>query len=182
METPRPTSAYELTQTAFESLMKNVCPAATPYPTQNSESNHVSDNEILREFAGNYSYGTGFWVYYLILNCDQSFYEVIYTDTGGQFITQGNVEIRSGELFFTASNNSDTKIIIYIPVRWGQRKYLLEKEYDIQRFCEATTAQEGYQEPRNEEIFLGLVYLRIGDEKLSVTALPVSPNGKELCN
>jgi hypothetical protein len=183
METPRPTSAYELTQTAFESLMKNICPTTTPYPTQNGELNNISDNKILREFAGNYSKGNGFDGHVLNLNCDGSYHEVFYTDTGSEFFTQGNLEIHNGELLFKPSNKNDINTTIYLPVRWGQRKYLLAKEYDIETFCKATTTQDGYyQEPRNEESFIGLIYLRISDIKLDVTGSPALPNGKKICN
>jgi hypothetical protein len=179
--TPYPTSAYELTQTAFESLMKNVCPTATPYPVENNEFNSISSNEILREFAGNYSHGNGFWIYVLNLNCDGSFYKTTLTDTGGQFVTQGNLEVQNEELLFKSAGNNSSNTFIYIPIRWGQRKYLLEKDDGIERFCEALTTQETYKEPRNEEAFWGLFYLRIGDTKLDATGSPSMLNGREIC-
>lgn len=163
--------------------MDNVCPTATPYPPQNGEANNISDAGILREFAGNYYRGTGFWVYYLIVNCDGTFHKVTYTDTGGQFITQGSLEVQNGEFVFQSLSDNKIHTFVYIPVRWGQRKYLLEEDYDdIETFCKAiATEDDYYQEPRNEESFIALVYLRIGDEKIEVTGLPVLPNGEEIC-
>ena len=176
-ETPHPTSIRQSTFSAFENLLKNVCPTTTPNPAQDTITIKISDNEILREFAGKYSKSSGFWVFDLVLNCDGSFYEITLTDTGDVFIDQGNVEVQESKIIFKITNRSEHQAIIMIPLRWGQRKYLI---YNRDSFCEAMISDYG-KEPRNEESIIGLFYLRIGDNKIDVTGLPVLPNGEEIC-
>lgn len=179
-ETPYPTSIRQATISAFENLLKNVCPTTTPNPAQGTNTSSFSDNEALREFAGKYSKSSGFWIFDLVLNCDGTFYEITLTDIGSVFIDQGNVEVQDGKLLFKLTNRGEPLTIEYIPLRWGQRKYLIYADTGVESFCEAMASDYG-KEPRNEESIIGLFYLRIGDEKLNVEGLPIFPNSKEIC-
>lgn len=177
-ETPRPTSIRQPTISAFENLLMNVCPTTTPNPTQNTTS--ISDNDILREFAGGYSKSTGFWIYDLVLNCDGTFYEIIFTDTGDIFVYQGIAEVRDNLLLLNVTNLNKPLTFELIPLRWGQRRYLIYNDIEVESFCESLISDYG-KEPRDKESIIGLFYLRIGDKKIEVEGFPILPNGKEIC-
>lgn len=159
------------TKTAFEGDAKKVCSTATPEP-QNQVSLVLSDSQITREFAGVYIYSTKYWIYSLVLNCDGTMIKSVETDTGGYFVDERKTIIRDGQILLESST------IVYIPVRWGQRKYLIEEDR-VTKFCEATQSTGFLKEPREGNV--GFFYLRKGDFAIIATGIPILPSGEKLC-
>lgn len=176
--TPLPTWYEEPTISAFQTLMASVCPTTTP-PADKGTATVLVDADILRQFAGTYVASTGLWGFRLIVDCDGTFHEGISTDTGNFFGQNGEVVVRNKEIILNGANAFGKMYVAYLPVRWGERKYLIELDR-IADFCKATQSTGRYREPRGDPSY-GLYYLRDGDEKIEVTGFPISPSGKKLC-
>jgi hypothetical protein len=178
--TPYPTSIEEPTIIAFATLMANVCPTTTPSAEQIDAVGNLADADIQREFAGRYFIGTGFWSFVLIINCDGTFYQQTITDFGPRIFQAGKVTVQNEHMILNGVNE-DNQLFdgSYIPVRWAQRKYLIEADR-LKVFCEAVQSTEVYKEPRDEDSF-GLFYLRDGDENLKAIGNPLLPSGDKVC-
>lgn len=179
--TPVPTSLEVATMVAFATLIVNVCPSTTPPPNQSEAPIPLSDTAIQREFTGSYSYGDGFGGEVLVIDCGNIFYLQRSTDVGRFPLEEGIVEVKNGEVILEGNDQSViASSIVYIPVRWGLRRYLVEEDR-IDAFCEKIVSTGFYKEPRGDDDF-GIFLLRLHDDELDADGFPVLPSGEKICD
>ncbi len=165
---------------AFETLMVNICPTTTPFLNESNKIPALTDSLIQREFTGTYAYGDGFGGAVLVIDCNNKFYLQESTDVGRFPLQEGFVKVENGRIILEGKN-WDGKLfsLVYIPVRWGLRKYLID-EKSIDYFCEKTISTGFYKEPRGDDDF-GVFFLRLHDDELEASDFPVFPSGFKVC-
>ena len=130
---------------------------------------------IKREFTGEYLYSDGFWSLRIGLHADQTFHMRLVRDFGGPYEDDGYYIIEEGSIKLIGSPGNDyVNKFDLIPIKWGQRKYLLPTFF-INSFCKST----GYSEPRKTA--QGLAYLHIDDWKLPAEGEPRFMDGRKAC-
>ena len=86
----------------------------------------------------------------------------------GSFVNdRGDTEVKDGWLVLSSGKNGRTRLL---PVRWGERLYLVE-ERELLDFCAKAGSGE---EPRDSAG--GMFFLRDGDWNVRVTGLPELPS------
>jgi len=138
------------------------------------------DNEITRlrnhPWAGQYYQGSGLSGVTLTLAPDNGFTVRLTGDVGLMDQNHGTVEWDGNRLKFSLAfaveegNRSQVHATEYVPIRWGERVYLIPPDRII-GFCDA--ANSG-REPRNNMV-PSLFFLRRGDEKKAATGKPELP-------
>ena len=178
--TPSPLPPEMATSTAFEVVKANVCPTTTPNPSAEN-MNTLSDSQILREFAGIYSFNAGLYGMTLVLNCDGTFVFAASTDSPPVGYRAGTTLVHAGQIQFKYETNTSTSFNwALIPVRWGQRKYLIWTD-KVMDFCQDIKSKDSYfYEPRDKEAS-GNYLLRNGDEKMEAAGFPLLPSGERIC-
>jgi len=170
----------EATKTIFDATIANVCPTTTPAVADKGNTTVLADTLILREFAGLYVDNTGTMGTKLIVNCDDTFGIATWYDTGDILYDAGTVSVQNSQLEFKSYRVDYPRFYAtFIPVRWGQRKYLVDPDL-VDLFCKTTRSTEVYGEPRGENDF-GLTLLRVGDGNLVVSEFPILPSGEKVC-
>lgn len=176
---PFPTHPVQPTYDAYQTSIANVCPTLLSSSGNSKGDDSLSDSQVLREFAGHYGMSTGFQALSLILNCDGSFVGSSFADVGGGAFHNGGWRVENSMIYLRFDPTSEdiwfvSKILI--PVRWGQRKYLIE-DYQTDFFCEQIRSRK---EPRKDSR-IGYFLLRAGDEKIEATGFPIYPSGEKVC-
>jgi hypothetical protein len=149
--------------------------AAFFWPQYISSFNKLPPDQALDEFAGEYRQGV-FWVYALSIERDMNFSLVVQTDLGSVYQYTGIVSIAGNSLHLSPSTEPFFEQYEYLPIRFDDRRYLIEANR-IAEFCEAV--KDG-QEPPVEHSFV-LYYLRKGDEVKPVNAEPIRLDGRKAC-
>ena len=181
---PTPTlsrvSSHNATVSAFETLLAGTCPTGTAIPEETGGATAWSDAALLGEFAGDYSHSTGFWNYYLVVGCDNTFHELIITDTLQYMSFEGSIAVLNRQIVLIGKRDDGiSHTAVFVPVRWGARKYLIESDR-LTDFCADIKSTSRFKEPRAEN-GIGFFYLRVGDNKIEVTGGPTSLAGNEIC-
>ncbi|MFL6259105.1 MAG: hypothetical protein ACJ76Y_05280 [Thermoanaerobaculia bacterium] len=128
----------------------------------------------LAEVAGSYYRGDGLGVNQSLMIEPGGSYGFSWRGCLGTYASStGQATLRDGELVLTASSrNKESRKAAeesYLPVRWGGRLYLIEKEAMMGFINEVNLGTE----PRNDAY--GLVYLRQEDWKVAVSDPPDLP-------
>ncbi len=147
----------------------------------------MSSSDLLQEFSGNYYRGDGLGVScnFEIMS-DGTFKIKWVADGGGRADYSGKISVQNMKFVLEPIQNVRTPDICfnktYIPIYWGDRKYLLPNDDDkmseiiISYFCESV--KKGW-EPRKE--IHGGAYLRKTDITINVTGYPTQFNGHLAC-
>ena len=146
----------------------------------------VSSSDLIQEFSGSYYMGDGF------LNCSfeimpDSTFKIQWTsDMGYEVDFSGKVSVQDKKIVLEPAQTLAERVLCFhrtfIPVRWGDRKYLLPDDNDdisnyiVSVFCERV---EDGREPRDDKF--GFSYLRIADITIQVEGNPVRLDGRLLC-
>ncbi len=138
--------------------------------------NRTNINQLIRdEFTGEYLYSDGFWSLRIDLHADQTFHMRLVRDFGGPYEDDGYYIIEEGSIKLIGSPGNDyVNKFDLIPIKWGQRKYLLPTFF-INSFCKST----GHSEPRKTA--QGLAYLHVDDWKLPAEGEPRFMDGRKAC-
>lgn len=139
------------------------------------------NEKIKKEIPGQYfrSFGT-FADYTLTIHPNLSYSVVITAGNQSPFEQDGNFFVENGRIRFPslindmAYENNFSGIAYLIPIRWGERTYLIEDKHLI-GFCEKGFGSEPRENPR------GLYYLRQDDWNLPVEGEPVFMDGRKVC-
>jgi hypothetical protein len=139
---------------------------------ESKKSAVLSDDEILSAFTGEYFMNLLLGGSWLSLGPDKSFTKTVYLDVGPSYFDEdGEFTIEQGRIRLTSKGLKEVGYLI--PIRWGQRKYLVEIER-IASFCEL--AENGPQFGE-WQIFL----IQKGQENLPVEDFPILPDGELVC-
>ena len=146
----------------------------------------ISSSDLIQEFSGRYYMGDG------LLNCnfeimpDSTFKIQVTTDMSYETDFSGTVSVQDKKIVLEPVQTVAARVICFhrtfIPVRWGDRKYLLPDDNDgisnyiVSAFCERV---ENGSEPRNDRF--GFSYLRIADITIQVEGNPVGLDRRLLC-
>ena len=152
----------------------------------NSQST-MSSSDLIQEFSGSYYRGDGLGV-----NCnlefmpDSTFTIRWVADGGGRADYSGTISVQNMKFVLEPDQNVSMPDIClnktYIPIFWGDRKYLLPNDDDgmtniiVSYFCKSV--KEGW-EPRTN--IHGGAYLRKTDIDIHVTGSPTQFNGQLAC-
>jgi len=129
----------------------------------------------LAEIAGDYYLGNGLGVNCSLVVKPEGRFSFIWRGCLGVYgMNQGGAKVVKGHLILTPEQPNKEEgfgctVTDFIPVRWGERLYLVPKDYG-NGFC--SDVNRG-REPRSGS--LGNFYLREGDWKKKVTGLPDVP-------
>ncbi len=115
------------------------------------------------------------WGWDLSIKPDQTFFLRISTDLGFQFEYTGKVAIEGNHLRLITSDPHFDEPTDYLPIRWGDRRYIIPANAAIE-FCD--DIREGW-EPRDDMI--GHYYLSEGDLEKPTRWSPILLDGHSLC-
>ncbi|MFN8398468.1 MAG: hypothetical protein U0X74_00525 [Anaerolineales bacterium] len=138
----------------------------------------ISDDDIFKEFTGEYPLadGLGLITTDLSIKSDKTFHFEVFTDSGGHGEQNGSTEMNNGKIQLLVSSERLPLVpSVLIPVKWGEREYLIDGE-KIEDFC--LSVKNG-NEPRTK--VYGNFHLKDGDWEVSVTGQPTSPDGQAIC-
>jgi len=156
-------------------LVVSLLSTACLVPAESVSQPEDRDNRSLAAIAGNYYYGDG-----LGMNCyldvkPEGRFSFLWRGCLGVYgKNEGGAKIVNDHLILTPEQPNDSigcggTPTDFVPVRWGDRLYLVPREAG-QRFC--NEVNEGL-EPRSN--VHGRFHLRKGDSKKKVTGLPIVP-------
>jgi hypothetical protein len=144
-------------------------------------------SELVVEFAGRYYMGDG-----LGMNCsfaiepDLSFHISWSNDTGHKVNYNGSISFANGQFILTPIAEVASPAFCYnrtfIPINWGERKYLLPNDGDeVSNYITSTFCKrvKNGDEPRVN--IYGFSYLRTTDITSRVTGFPRRPDGRLQC-
>ncbi|MFZ5877840.1 MAG: hypothetical protein ACOY0R_00570 [Chloroflexota bacterium] len=134
------------------------------------------DRLVRNEFTGEYvrSIG-GLWRFQLNLHDDLTFYAKITPDSTGPMEITGQYMIEHGKIQLSASrDNIFTDQYKLVPIRWGERKYLIEEPL-IPSFC------KGIRFAKSRKNATGIAYLHPGDWNLPAEGEPRFMDGRKAC-
>lgn len=132
---------------------------------------------VIRDFAGDYLLHTGFWSHRISVRRDNTFSVFIDPDFGGPISYEGKVVLDKEKIHLTTSTLRLFTQFPFVPIKWGERRYLVETER-MESFCIATM-KRGVGEPRMKP--MGFYYLRDGDWHKPATGVPVNIFGQRVC-
>jgi hypothetical protein len=127
---------------------------------------------IKREFTGEYI-RRGDWVFKINLRANQTFHMEIFSDFGDPipYEDEGSFTIRDGKIILAGSpENSYANKFGFIPIKWGERKYLFEDAL-IFSFCD----------PIELRINSSGTYIHQDDWKLPAEGEPRFMDGRKAC-
>jgi hypothetical protein len=137
--------------------------------------NNLPTEKALQEFSGEY-YMASFWSWHLSIKSDKTFSLEIFTDTGSHLQYTGDVSVEGNRFQIIMSDSNSNKPSELVPIRWGQRKYIIDVD-TVSDFC--NDIEQGW-EPRDDMIG-GPYYLRDGDWDRFVIWRPIQLDGHLLC-
>lgn len=155
-------------------LLASCAPSLSPSPT----SRILSEKAIFDEFVGEYPLidTLGLWSMDLSIKSDKTFHFKVFPDAGGPWEQNGSTEMNNGKIkLLVLSKRLPLVPSVLIPVKWGEREYLIDGE-EIEDFC--LSVKNG-NEPRTK--IHGNFHLKDGDWEVSVTGEPTSPDGQAIC-
>ncbi len=146
-----------------------------------------SSSDLIQEFSGSYYMGDGLGLNcYFELSPDETFTIHWATDTGAEADYQGSISVKNLRLVLEPSVKMETPAMCFhrtfIPVNWGERKYLLPDDNDELSeiinsfFCDRVKSGD---EPRSD--VYGLSYLRITDITIRAGGYPIRQDGQLQC-
>jgi len=150
----------------------------SPTPSKSQARSSTSAEALLAGFAGTYYEGLGHYGTVLTLHRDGRFHFTTSRDhldvpekrAKGMVWSWNGVLILKPSSALRAEEKWETLPTRLLPVRWGQRRYLLRTdEVSIREFCNSVNLGE---EPRRH---FGIPYLRRGGESLPAPGLPALP-------
>ena len=133
-------------------------------------------NKALYDLSGEYYMGL-FWSWHLSIRADSTFALEIFDDTGGHEQFAGSVVVENNQFRLVTSDEDFDEPTELIPVKWGQRRYIIEAKM-VNSFCDEVF--QGW-EPRDIAIG-GPFYLKENHWEKSAGLIPVSLNGLPLCS
>lgn len=132
--------------------------------------------KIESEFTGEYVRNVG-WFYLIDLRADHTFYMKVIADFGGPtpLEDEGKFLVENERIRLIGSSwNEYANKFDFIPIQWGERKYLIE-DVQLIGFC-----QDVYSlEPRTS--VGGVAYLHQGDWEIPAEGEPVFMDGRKAC-
>jgi hypothetical protein len=132
--------------------------------------------EAITYFSGEYSHGF-MWGWYLSIKPDQTFWLGIFTDMGFHFEYTGKFAIEGNNLRLIASDPQFDEPTEYLPIRWGDRRYIIPANMVLE-FCD--DIKQGW-EPRDDPVAGRPYYLGEGDWEKPTRWSPKLLDGRSLC-
>ena len=152
------------------------CDGARPDGSTNTNTTKPATESALRPFAGTYRLGDGFTGSSLTIGLDGNGAYSEFHDVGGEAncpataeVTEGVLAVRISAMALGEDGAPRDVIRRYVPVRWGERLYLLHDDEGAD-FCAAI--HRGWEPTKDQ---CGLFYLREGDWRKPAPGRPELP-------